>query len=107
MICNSYEHFFKTLADPAKLEVINLLSKGPLNVSQLCRKLNFEQSRASHTLKALAERHFVIAERKGKERYYSLEEAIITPILKLIDAHVERYEKHYCKCKGIPWRKRD
>ncbi|MBI2139376.1 winged helix-turn-helix transcriptional regulator [Candidatus Woesearchaeota archaeon] len=107
MICNSYERFFKTLAEPAKLEIINLLSKGPLNVSQLSKKLNFEQSRASHNLKALADRHFVLVERKGKERYYSLDKTIIAPILRLIDAHVEKYEKHYCKCKGIPWRKKE
>ena len=106
MICKSYEPFFKTLADPTKLEIINLLSKGPLCVSIIAMKLGFEQSRVSHNLKALADLHFVTVLRKGKERIYALDEKVIIPILKLIDQYVERYDKHMCKCKGMPWRKR-
>ena len=106
MICKSYELFFKTLADPAKLEIINLLSKGGLSVSEVSSQLGFEQSRVSHNLKALSERGFVTVQQDGKKRVYALDEGEIVPILKLIDKHVERYDKHYCKCNGIPWRKK-
>jgi len=106
MICKTYEVFFKVMADKSKLEIINLLSKRPLSVSQLAQKLNFEQSRVSHNLKILHEREFVHVKKKGKERIYSLDKEIITPLLKLIDKHVDKYYKHYCKCKGIRWRER-
>ena len=104
MICKSYEPFFKTLADPTKLEIINLLSKGPLCVSIIVMKLGFEQSRVSHNLKALRERGFVSVKRQGKAMVYSLDKRYIVPILKLIDKHVDQYYRHYCKCRGVRWR---
>ena len=106
MICKTYEIFFKIMADKSKLELINLLSKGPKNVTELSEKLGFEQSRVSHNLRVLGEKGFVLVKKQGKERIYSLDEEVIVPLLKLIDKHVERYYKHYCRCKGIPWRQR-
>ena len=106
MICNSYKIFFTTLADDTKLDIINLLSKGPKTVTEICEKLKLEQSRVSHNLKAMADRHFVKVKKVGKTRVYSLDEEYIVPILKLIDEHVEHFYKNYCKCNGIPWRKR-
>ena len=101
-----YDVFFSTLADRTKLDIINILSKNDLNVSEISKKLNLEQSRVSHNLKVLLERNFVIVSQKGKSRVYSLEKKTITPLLKIIDKHVENYYSDYCKCKGIPWRKR-
>ena len=106
MICNSYKIFFSTLADDTKLDIINLLSKGPKTVSDICNTLNLEQSRVSHNLKAMADRHFVAVKKAGKNRVYSLDDEYIVPILELIDEHVEHFYKNYCKCRGIPWRKR-
>ncbi len=104
MICKSYEAFFKTLADKSKLDIINLLSKRAMNVTQLCGRLGFEQSRVSHNLRVLKERGFVSVRQDGKERVYALDKDEITPILQLIDRHVDRYYRHYCKCRGIKWR---
>ncbi|HLD43647.1 MAG TPA: metalloregulator ArsR/SmtB family transcription factor [Candidatus Nanoarchaeia archaeon] len=104
MICKSYETFFRTLADKSKLEIINLLSKGPKRVNELSQGLGFEQSRVSHNLKALRERGFVSVKRQGKAMVYSLDKRYIVPILKLIDKHVDQYYRHYCKCRGVRWR---
>ena len=104
MICKSYETFFKTLADRSKLEIINLLSKGPKQVNELSQKLGFEQSRVSHNLGALRERGFVSVKREGKAMVYSLDTKYIVPILRLIDRHVDQYYRHYCRCKGVRWR---
>jgi ArsR family transcriptional regulator, nickel/cobalt-responsive transcriptional repressor len=106
MICKSYEPFFKTLANPCKLEIINLLSKGELSVQEICSKLGIEQSRCSHNLKSLLDRGFVTVKQRGKERVYALDEKEIVPILTLVDKHVERYDKHLCKCNGTKWRER-
>ncbi|MBI2136772.1 winged helix-turn-helix transcriptional regulator [Candidatus Woesearchaeota archaeon] len=104
MICNSYKSFFKILADDCKLNVINILSKGPLTVSELCKKLECEQSRISHCLQALKKFGFVASQVKGKHRVYSLEPKIMVPLLKLIDEHVEKYHRNLCKCNGVTWR---
>jgi len=104
MICNSYKTFFKVLADDCRLNVINLLSKQPHTVSELCKKLGYEQSRVSHCLKSLKECGFVESKAKGKAREYSLERKIMVPLLRLIDEHVNRYHKTQCRCKGTRWR---
>ncbi|HLC64554.1 MAG TPA: metalloregulator ArsR/SmtB family transcription factor [Candidatus Nanoarchaeia archaeon] len=104
MICNSYKCFFKTLADDCKLNIINLLSKGPLSVGEVSEKLGYEQSRVSHALASLKENGFVVDSRKGKAREYRLEPKIIVPLLKLIDEHVEKYHRTKCNCKGVRWR---
>ena len=104
MICNAYKAFFRTLADDCKLNIINLLSKGPLTVNELCQKLGYEQSRISHSLAVLKDAGFVISKVKGKSREYSLEPEIMAPLLKLIDTHVNKYHKYKCDCEGIRWR---
>ncbi|MBI4441197.1 helix-turn-helix transcriptional regulator [Candidatus Woesearchaeota archaeon] len=104
MICNSYKSFFKILADDCKLNVINLLSKGPLTVNQLCGKLGYEQSRVSHCLGTLRENGFVMMTAKGKMREYALEPELMVPLLKLIDTHVEKYHRSKCRCAGVRWR---
>jgi DNA-binding transcriptional ArsR family regulator len=92
------------LADDCRLNVINLLSKSPLTVSQLCDKLDYEQSRMSHCLRSLKQHGFVVSEVDGKSRIYSLEAMIMVPLLKLIDEHVNKYHKSQCECKGVKWR---
>lgn len=106
MICNTYVQFFQSLADSSRLEIINILRKGPLSVSEISANLNFEQSRASHNLRKLKEFGFVKVQPNGKQRIYRLEEKTIVPLLNLIDEHVDRYYHHYCKCKGDDKKKR-
>lgn len=104
MICDSYKSFFRILADDCKLNIINLLSKGPLSVGALSTKLGYEQSRVSHALASLKECGFVVSRMKGKTREYSLETTIMVPLLRLIDEHVEKYHRSKCRCKGVRWR---
>src|SRR3989338_9501175 len=99
MICNGYKSFFKILADDTKLNIINLLSKEELTVSELIQQLNYEQSRVSHSLSALKDCGFVVSKVKGKMREYSLEPKLMVPLLKLIDEHVDKYHKQKCHCK--------
>ncbi|PIN76140.1 transcriptional regulator [Candidatus Woesearchaeota archaeon CG10_big_fil_rev_8_21_14_0_10_37_12] len=104
MICHAYKSFFIVLADNCRLNIINLLSKGPLTVSDLCTKLGYEQSRVSHGLRTLKEHGFVVGKVKGKTREYALEPKLMIPLLKIIDEHVDKYHKQKCKCKCIRWR---
>ena len=100
MICKTYIHFFKTLADPTKLDIIKTLRQGPKSVLELSSKLNLEQSRTSHNLRKLNELGFVTVTPNGKQRIYDIDKKTILPLLKLIDGHVDVYYKHYCRCKG-------
>jgi len=100
MICNTYVQFFKTLADPSKLEIINLLKDKELSVSDICKKTNFEQSRCSHTLRKLKELGFVIMTPNGKERLYDIDRKTVLPLLEIIQKHVDIHYHKFCKCKG-------
>ncbi len=104
MICNSYKSFFKILADDCKLNIINILSKGPSTVGELSQRLHYEQSRVSHALISLKEFGFVINKRNGKTQEYQLEPKIMIPLLRLIDEHVDKYHRSKCTCKGVRWR---
>lgn len=92
--------FFRTLANQGRLEIINLLRKGPKNVSQICSELGVNQTTTSHNLRRLETCGFVFVEQKGKERSYSLNKKTIKPLMKLIDEHMEEYCKKLCGCKG-------
>jgi len=106
MICNTYIEFYRTLADPAKMEIINSLKECPKNVSEISNRLRFEQSRVSHNLRRLKELGFVEVRVSGKNRIYTLNEKTIKPLLNLIKNHVDRYYHRYCKCKGEAKKKR-
>jgi len=86
-----YKIFFTSLANPNRLQIINLLRDGRKNVTEICQETRFEQSMVSHNLIRLERCGMVFVEKKGKKRYYSLNEKTIKPLLKLIDAHMEQY----------------
>jgi ArsR family transcriptional regulator len=100
MICETYIQFFSSLSDATRLEIIKLLRQQEMSVSQLCEESGFEQSRVSHNLRKLKELGFVQSKQDGKKRIYSLEKKTMAPLLNLIDLHVDKYYKHYCKCSG-------
>ncbi|MCH8329083.1 MAG: winged helix-turn-helix transcriptional regulator [Nanoarchaeota archaeon] len=98
MIELSYKLFFKAFSNKTRFEIIKLLRKGPKNVSEICKELNFEQSRVSHNLKCLENCGFVNAKWNGKNKIYSLDEKHIIPILKNIEEHVKQYNKRLKTC---------
>lgn len=94
---SQYKIFFGTLGNKTRLEIIHALRNGPLNVTQLTKKLPFKQSTISHNLKRLVNCQFVHIQRKGQFHYYSLNKDTIVPLLKLMDKHVEKYCSKVCK----------
>ena len=86
-----YEIFFTSLANPNRLQIVTALRDGSKNVSEICRETGFEQTMVSHNLRRLERCGMVFAEKKGKNRYYTLNEKTIKPLLKLIDNHIKQY----------------
>jgi DNA-binding transcriptional ArsR family regulator len=87
----AYGLFFSTLANDSRLQIVNLLRKEVLNVSEICERTGFEQSMVSHNMKNLEHHGMVFSERKGKFKYYSLNKETISPLLELIDSHMQEY----------------
>ncbi|MBI2666705.1 helix-turn-helix transcriptional regulator [Candidatus Woesearchaeota archaeon] len=93
----AYPLFFGTLANESRLKIVNVLRKrgknsnGSKNVSEICAATGFEQSMVSHNLKELEYHGMVFMQKKGKFRYYTVNEKTIAPLLELIDAHMKEY----------------
>lgn len=93
----SYELFLKALSNQTRLSIINLLRNSSYNVSEISKKLNFEQSRISHNLKCLERCGFVISRQNKKTKIYSLN-GYIKPILNAIDKHLIKYNQELERC---------
>jgi len=91
MLEKAYGIFFGTLANKNRLKIINLLRKGTKCVNEICNNLGFNQTTVSHNLKRLERCGFVFVEKKGKHRYYSLNQKTIKPLMSLIDEHMHEY----------------
>lgn len=96
--------FFKILANPTRLAILEVLLEKPRNVSEIARRLKQEQSMISHNLKPLEICNFVFTERKEKQRIYSLNKETVVPLLELFDYHAKKYCPTRGKClteKGL------
>lgn len=96
--------FFSTLANSTRLAILELLRKGPRNVSTIADELKLEQSLVSHNLKKLEKCNFVFAERKLKEKIYTLNKETMEPLFKVFDFHAKKYCPEKGKCltmKGL------
>lgn len=98
---NLHRLFFKAFSNQTRLEIIELLKKEPLAVSEICEKTGFEQSRVSHNLKCLENCGFVHSKRNGKWKTYSLDQETILPIVNLLDKHIEKFKNRLEACDVI------
>lgn len=93
-----YSLFFKAFSNNTRFEIIKLLRKKPMSVSEIVKKTGFEQSRISHNLKCLENCGFVNVESNGKQRIYELDKKHIIPILNEINKHIQSYNKRLISC---------
>lgn len=80
---------FKVLADPTRLEILQLLEGKELNVTAISQGLEMEQSAVSHQLKTLKDARLVKAHRDGKSMIYSQLDGHVYEILAQMFTHVE------------------
>jgi DNA-binding transcriptional ArsR family regulator len=77
-------------ASPLKFDIIMALRNGPLSVSEICKKVEEEQSAVSHNLVKLERCRILNVRREGKQRIYSLNKETVMPMLKIVERHVKR-----------------
>jgi DNA-binding transcriptional ArsR family regulator len=94
----AHQQFFKTLGNPKRIELMLVLLKKPMTVTELMEKTGIEQSTLSHHLKRLKLCQFVKNKPNGKERIYSVNEETMEPLFRLMDKHVEKYCQKLCNC---------
>jgi len=101
--------FFKVLANPTRLAILEVLRDKPRSVTEIGESLKQEQSMISHNLEPLERCGFVFSERKEKQRIYSLNKETAEPLFKLFAYHSQKYCPTRGKCltgKGLRIRRK-
>jgi DNA-binding transcriptional ArsR family regulator len=88
--------FFKVLANPTRLAILEALREKPRSVTEISNLLKQEQSMISHNLEPLEKCRFIFSERKEKQRIYSLNKETMESMFKLFDYHSQKY----CPTRG-------
>lgn len=83
--------FFKALAHPLRIRILDELRSGEAGVNDLCARLNAEQSTLSQQLAALRHRSIVVGRKEGQNVYYSVRDA---EIFALLDAAKKIFNNH-------------
>jgi PAS domain S-box-containing protein len=76
---------FGALANPSRLQLLELLRQGEKNVSELVRNTGLGQSLVSHYLKVLSEAGLVSSRTVGSFRVYTLDQKTAEPLLQQIE----------------------
>lgn len=83
--------FFKALAHPLRIRILEVLSNGEKSVSELQDSMNSEGSAVSQQLSILRSKNIVIGRKQGKSVIYSLRDP---SIIRLLDAAREIFNNH-------------
>jgi DNA-binding transcriptional ArsR family regulator len=82
--------FFKTLAHPMRIRILDALREGELSVAELQERLGAEQSTVSQHLAALRSKELVNWQREGTSVKYTVADSAIWQILDAAGAFYER-----------------
>jgi len=74
-----YAGWFRCLADPTRIEILNLLAseRRPLSVGEIVERVDVGQSTVSEHLRRLAETCFVFVEHRGTSSHFRINESCI------------------------------
>ena len=77
-----YATWFKALADPTRIRILNLLARNgePVCVCDIVDQFPLGQPAISHHLKVLRDTCFVVAERRGTFMYYAINRACLSEL---------------------------
>jgi DNA-binding transcriptional ArsR family regulator len=101
-----YHLCLETLGNELRVKILESLREKPKTVGELAKGLGVEQSRLSHSLRALKQCNFVESKVKGKERLYTLTQSFVKEMPKsknLFEALEKHFKKFGCDC----WRQRE
>lgn len=73
--------FFKALAHPLRIRILELLDEGTKSVNEIQSCLNSEGSAVSQQLSILRAKNIVVGIKDGKRVLYSLRDPLITKLL--------------------------
>jgi ArsR family transcriptional regulator len=90
--------FFKALAHPLRIRILDELRRGEVGVNDLCSRLNVEQSNLSQQLAILRNRNILVTRKEGQNVYYSVRDP---GLFGLLDAAKKIFNNHLIDVKDL------
>lgn len=90
--------FFKALAHPLRIRILDSLRTGEAGVNELCSRLGVEQSTLSQQLSVLRTRDIVSARKSGNNVFYSVKDPAT---FRLLDVAKELFNNHLINIKDL------
>ncbi len=79
---------FHLMGDPSRLSILMVVLEGPLAVAEIAAATGLSASLVSHHLRLLRAGRLVRAERRGKQVFYTVDDAHIRSVLTDMAEHV-------------------
>ncbi|MGA2631141.1 MAG: metalloregulator ArsR/SmtB family transcription factor [Terriglobia bacterium] len=83
--------FFKALAHPLRIRILDALREGEVGVNELSSQLKVEQSNLSQQLAVLRSRNIVVGRKEGNNVYYFVPDP---EIFRLLDVAKKIFHNH-------------
>ena len=93
--------YFRALADPMRLTVLELLIDGEKSVEEIRSAIGCKQPRLSNQLACLRWCDFVTTRRDGNHIYYAIAEPSIREMLRLVDKALAHQAERIAACTRI------
>ena len=90
--------FFKALAHPLRIRILDELRRGEVGVNDLCARMDVEQSTLSQQLAVLRNRNLVVGRKDGQSVFYSVRDP---EIFKLLDVAKKIFNNHLIDVKDL------
>ncbi len=90
--------FFKALAHPIRIAILDSLRPGERSVNELCAALGVEQSTLSQQLAVLRSRDIVSGRKEGLNVFYSVNDPTV---FKLLDVARQIFNNQLISLKGM------
>jgi len=97
-LSNFRAEFFKALAHPLRVRLLDALRDGALGVNELCARLKVEQSTISQQLAILRNRDIVAGQKRGSNVFYSVKDPAT---FHLLDVTRDIFNNHLINVKDI------
>ncbi|HEY9431379.1 MAG TPA: metalloregulator ArsR/SmtB family transcription factor [Blastocatellia bacterium] len=97
-LSNFKAEFFKALAHPLRISILDALREGELTVNEISQKFSVEPANASQQLAVLRNKNIVVARKEGANVYYSVTDRTI---FKLLDVAREIFNNHLAGVQNI------
>ncbi len=97
-LSNFKAEFFKALAHPLRISILDELREGELTVNEISQKFEVEPANASQQLAVLRNKNIVTARKEGSNVYYSVTDKTL---FKLLDAAKEIFNHHLIGMRSL------